>query len=149
MKYSYKQGDIMGRHLENMEQISHMNDPRLDGLEKRVRQAVMKRIVRRRLMAARMWAAWHGLLIFAAAVAFVPALEYTLARSASSGFNYYMSLFALDGAHLAGSWSSLVLSLAESAPVLDGIFMLAALFVFAYSARKMAGDISLLHYSLS
>jgi hypothetical protein len=109
----------------------------------------MKRIARRRLMTARAWAAWHGLLIFVAAVAFVPALQYTLARSASSGFNYYASLFASDGAHLAGSWNSLALSLAESAPVLDSIFVLAAFFVFAYSARKMAGDLSRLHYSLS
>jgi uncharacterized membrane protein YhaH (DUF805 family) len=117
--------------------------------EERLCGTVMKKIAMRRVHKARAAVVVHGGLVLGAMLAFWPALSYAAARAADSGFSGYVSLIVSDGLQMAGAWKPLSLSLAESIPLFGSILVVATLFIFAYSARKMAGDIGRLHYSHS
>ena len=111
-------------------------------IEGEIMNIVMVRISSRRLQRARMAAAFHGTLVFATIIGFVPAFQYTVSQGAQSGFFEYFSLLASDGLNLAGSWQSFVLSLAQSAPIVGAIISLGIIAVFAYATRKIWSDVA-------
>lgn len=115
--------------------------------EARLTQAVMHKIARRRLARARLAIALHGTFVVAAIAVIAPLVRALAAAASQSGFTDYVSLAISDGARLAGSWYPLALSLVESAPLIWIAAVVAALFVCAYSGRKVARDLSRLSYS--
>lgn len=102
---------------------------------------VMGRIAKRRLVAARAWAAFHAALIASAAAMLMPALSYLSQRAYQSGFSEYASLAFSDWHFVASSWGSFLLTLAESAPIASSAAVTAIILIFLYSLRGEARDV--------
>ena len=110
-------------------------------------EAVMERIARRRVSQKRWSIVTYSGLFLAAIGLLVPAWQYALERAAASGFADYLSLLTSDGFQLLGSWHALLLSLAESAPVLGLVAVLATAVAAIYSVRQLILNINDLRYS--
>ncbi len=110
-------------------------------------QAVMTRIAKRRAWQRRGAIAAYGGLFVSAVVALIPAWQYAAERAAASGFADYLSLLASDGFQLLGSWHALLLSLAESAPIVGMTAVLATTVAAIYAVRQLVLNINDLRYS--
>lgn len=111
---------------------------RLTNTEERICAEVMQQIEKKRIATARLvTASYGGLLIFGIA-ALVPAFRYAAATAAQTGFSDYISLITTDGSRLIGSFGSLTMSLAESAPIMGGVIILALLLACVYAAKKLS-----------
>jgi len=84
-----------------------------------------------------------------AAAAFVPAWQYMSEIASQTGFADYVSLAISDGASLAGAWQVMLLSLAESAPLLGWALIVAVAMVFSYCVRRLVRDIALIRSPLT
>jgi ABC-type microcin C transport system permease subunit YejE len=104
--------------------------------------AILGRIERARVMRARLHASLHGMFILAAVIAFVPTINSLMASAAQSGFSGYISLISSDGIAMLGSWKSFILSVVETAPILEIGIVLALAFIFTNSLRRGARYIS-------
>jgi hypothetical protein len=84
---------------------------------------------------ARLHAALHGSLIVLAGIAFVPAISNLIVNASKSGFSSYISLAISDGGAMLGSWQSFILSVIETAPLLEMGAILGILLIFTNSLR--------------
>jgi hypothetical protein len=107
-----------------------------------VADRVMARVARRRLILARLSAAGYGLLACACGGLLLLAASYTASIAAETGFSQYLSLVISNGADLAGSWSSLMLSVVESAPVMGALALLASLVLMGVALVRLVHGIS-------
>jgi len=122
--------------------MAENNDMGMGDVEQHIMGCVMSRIAKRRMARARMATAFHGTLVVGAIAFLFPAIGYTAAQAGQSGFLQYVSLIASDGLRLAGTWPSLIMSLAQSAPIMGSIISLALVVLVAYAARKMVIDMA-------
>jgi ABC-type microcin C transport system permease subunit YejE len=98
--------------------------------------AVLGRIKHARIVRARLHAALHGSLIILAIIAFIPAVGNLMASADHSGFSSYVSLIVSDGSSMLGAWQPFVLSIVDSAPILEIGIILGLLLIFANSLRR-------------
>jgi hypothetical protein len=73
-------------------------------------------------------------------IASVPAIQYFVTEFAKSGFYQYISLIFSDGGSMFLYWKELLLSLAESIPVLSTIAVLAIILVLLESIKYIVKD---------
>ncbi len=106
--------------------------------EEHVYYEVTRHMTERRLSTARTKVSLYGFFLICAAAILIPVFAYVSSVAAASGFTGYLSLIGSDGADLAGSWGSLMLSLAESVPVLGIALALGILALLGYLIRKFA-----------
>lgn len=97
--------------------------------------AVMGRIQHARMVRARLHATFHGSLIILAVITLVPAISDLLTNAARSGFSSYVSLAISDGGSMLGSWQSFILSIVETAPLLEMSIILGILLILTNSLR--------------
>ncbi len=102
---------------------------------------VMARIAEKRRARARIATAAHSSLLVLALIALFPAIQYVFDAAARSGFSQYLSLAFSDGGSLLATWKEFALTMIESAPLMAVASVLGILLIFAYSARKVSGDI--------
>ena len=96
-------------------------------------------------MKARIAASLYGFAGLCGIVLIVPAFQYMAIGASQSGFLDYVSLATSDWANLAGSWKLLLMSLAESVPIVGSVLVLSALFVLVYSIKKLVRDINIIN----
>jgi len=111
-----------------------------DNKADRIIGLVMGRIAKRRLYRARAFAVFHLTLIAGAVASVVPVVRLMADRASQSGFSEYVSLAMSDGGYVMSSWSSFLLSLAESAPIASAAILAFVLTIFTYSLRGAARD---------
>lgn len=104
--------------------------------------AILGRIERFRIMRARLHVVLHGTLIVTTVIAFVPAVNGFMASASRLGFFEYVSLVSSDGISMLGSWKSFILSVVETAPILEIGIIIALAFIFTNSLRRGARYIS-------
>jgi len=67
----------------------------------------------------------------------VPALKYFIADFSASGFGNYFSLLYSDGGTVLSFWKELVITLAESIPVLSSIIILGLVMTLLYVGKSV------------
>ena len=113
---------------------------RTDG-SSRICEGVMTKIKNKRTRDARVGLVVHGICGLAALIVFVPATQYASTTANQSGFTAYISLAMSDGAYLTHMWKDFLLSLVQSAPIVEIVAVLAIVLVFAYSLKKITDDV--------
>ncbi|MDE1975400.1 MAG: hypothetical protein KGI49_02745 [Patescibacteria group bacterium] len=111
--------------------------------------AVMVRISKRRLAKARFMVVFHVAMFAGTIAAFIPVMNYAADRASQSGFAEYASLVFSDWGYVVSSWRSLLLSMAESAPILSAAALLSIILIFVYSLRGTFKDVSAMRQAMS
>lgn len=109
--------------------ISHVKPP--EGLSE-VIYARIEGIKRRQAKIRIAYASFAGAVSL---VASIPALQYCISSFTETGFWQYLSLLFSDGGVAIIYWKELLLSLAESLPVLGSAIILALAFVIVGSLK--------------
>jgi len=78
---------------------------------------------------------------FLSVLGLIPALEALFNQFTQSGFYEYFSLIFSSGSNLFSYWKELVLSLAESLPIMNIIFSFSLVFIFLLSLRYVLKQI--------
>jgi glucan phosphoethanolaminetransferase (alkaline phosphatase superfamily) len=78
---------------------------------------------------------------FASLAGMIPTFQVLLNNMAHSGFYEYFSLIFSDGGSMFSYWKELILSLAESLPIMSIVFTLSLIFVFFLSLRYLMKQI--------
>lgn len=102
----------------------------------RINAEVMRRISRARLGRARLHLVLHGAVALLAAVAFVPVMNLLLGEAAGSGFSAYLSLVMSDWSAAFANLGSLIMSMAESAPLAGTILTVALVTILVNSLQR-------------
>ena len=114
-------------------------------LAENIWQTIMRR--NKRQIQFRLWA--FACLGIASLGGLVPVFKMLLGDLTQSGFYEYFSLIFSDGGSIVSYWKELVLSLAESLPVMSIIFALSLVFVFFLSMRFLMKQINRDHLILA
>lgn len=96
---------------------------------------VMHKIERKELGRMRRLTLGFGLVVIAAIVAFIPAVNYVAGAVAASGLGQYISLIVVDGSQVMAHWQELALSIVESLPW-GGLSIIVALLIVALASLK-------------
>lgn len=96
---------------------------------------ILARVAEAAERSLRVYRNFFGALAALSAVLIVPTGVFVVRGFSQSGFASYFSLLFSDGGTALANWKTLLLSLIESAPVLDMTFAFAAVFALLASVR--------------
>ena len=97
---------------------------------------VMERIEQRRYSVSRLWAICNMSVMVLSCAILVPSIQHLISSASQSGFTEYASLGISDGMSLAGSWSSFLMTMLESAPILETSIVVGLMLAATYSLKK-------------
>ncbi|MFA6324864.1 MAG: hypothetical protein WCX46_01410 [Candidatus Paceibacterota bacterium] len=103
--------------------------------------SILSKILKKEKRIRRIKLVGHSLLGFLSIVGFFPVFKSLFSELAKSGFYEYFSLAFSSGSNITFYWKELMLSLAESLPVVNILFSLILVFVFLLSIRYMLKQI--------
>lgn len=98
-------------------------------------RAIFSRIQARKILLAKIRLAVFGSSLLFSLIAIVPVLKYLSAEFYESGFYSYLSLIFSDSSVVFQNWKEIILSLAESAPILGIAIFLAVIFILLSSLK--------------
>lgn len=101
-------------------------------------ESVMVRIQSTRLRNMRIHLIGYSLVCVSAFFATIPATIWLVNATKYSGFYQYLSLFVSDSSVAFANWKSLMLSMAESLPILETALVLGTILIFANMLRSIA-----------
>ena len=115
-----------------------------DDANERIIAIVMVRIQKRRITHARLVAWTNGTIAILSLAAIAPAVGYLMNSANQSGFFEYSSLLISDTSTVMHSWSTFAISIADSAPIVGIIAVIATIFILAASARSLVKSMAIL-----
>jgi len=98
-------------------------------------EAIWHNIIKKEKFLIRFKVYAFSLLGFLSIAGIIPVAKSLFVEFTQSGFYEYFSLFFSSGSSLSFYWKELTLSMAESLPVLDIIFLFSLVFIFLFSLR--------------
>ena len=99
-------------------------------------QKVMQKIESREISHDRRFIYGFGLVVITAIVAFIPAINYLIGTTSSSGLGQYVSLLVSDGSYALSHWQELFMSITDALPVTAIMAIVALLLVCLSSLRQ-------------
>lgn len=111
---------------------------------KELLDAVLSRVRLEQKRAARREIFLVGSLALGSLVAIIPAISYFLNSLIQSSFYQYLSLVFSDGTSVLTFWKEMIMSLAESLPLLGLVGVLTIVVVFLWSVSRTTRDAKIL-----
>jgi hypothetical protein len=112
-----------------------------------LKERILARIAEATERTLRLYRFLFGAISLASVALMVPAASFAIREFSRSAFASYFSLFFSDSGMAIANWKELVLSLAESAPMVGITLTLAAVFVLLSSMRAFARYTGHSHFS--
>ncbi len=100
--------------------------------------AVIARVERRETLFAQVRALFHATCAALSVAAAIPVIGYIISASQESGLSAYVSLALSDSTYALSNWKALILSIADSVPLMSGMAFVLILIIFANAVRSIA-----------